>query len=140
MIIDPRPGVRELLVSDSGVNTLAGTRVYPLKAKQGETRPQIVYQRTTAIAEHTLSGPASLGTTRFQIDAWAQDIDTANALANAAKFRLDGYSGTVAYGTDSPQAEVTFYGIFFDREFEDFDNEAKMYRVSRSYLFHYRER
>jgi hypothetical protein len=141
VIIDPRPALRALMLSDAAILAKAGQRIYPLKAKQGETRPLVVYQRTSSIAEHTLDGPTSLSVGRYQIDAWAKDIDDAVELANAVKFKLDGYSGTFAYGDDSPQAEVKFHGIFFDgREFEDFDEAAKMYRASKSYLVHYRER
>lgn len=141
MIIDPRPGLRELIGSDATVIGLAGQRIYPLVAKQGETRPMVVYQRSSSIPDHTLDGPIALATTRFQIDGWAKDIDVAVALADAVKFLLDGYSGEVGYGDDSPQSAVQFKGIFFDgRDFEDYDGAAKMYRASRSYLVNYIER
>lgn len=141
MIIDPRPALRALMIDDMAVATLAGERIYPLRAKQGETRPQVVYQRISSIPEHTLDGPVDLATVRYQIDGWAQGIDDAVALADALRFKLDGFSGEVSYGSESPQAVVAFKGIFFDgRDFEDYDEVAKMYRASRSYLVNYIER
>lgn len=141
MIIDPRPALRALILSDGTVSGMVGQRIYPLMAKQGETRPMVVYQKTSSIPEHTLDGPVDLATARYQIDGWAKDIDTAVQLADAVKFKLDGYSGAVPYGHDSPQAAVSFKGIFFDgRDFEDYDGTAKMYRASRSYLVNYLER
>lgn len=141
MIIDPRPALRALLISDASVLALAAQRIYPLRAKQGETRPQVVYQRTSSIPDHTLDGPIAMATARYQVDGWAKDIDVAVELADAVKFKLDGYSGEVEYGDDSPQASVQFKGIFFDgRDFEDYDEAAKMYRASRSYLLNYLER
>lgn len=139
MIVDPRPGLRALLLASPAVPATGG--IYPIRAKQGETRPQLVYSRQSGIPEHTMEGPASLATVRFQFDAWAKDVDAAAALADAVKFRLDGYSGTVSYGDDSPQPEVKFYGIFYDgREIEGPDDASGMYRVGRSYMVHYRER
>lgn len=139
MITDPRPGLRALLLSSPAVSAPGG--IYPLVAKQGERRPQVVYSRTGGIGEHTLEGPIALAETRFQFDAWAKDIDTATALADAIKHKLDGYSGTVTFGDDSPMDGVKFHGIFYDgREIESYDGEAKMYRVGRSYRVLYRER
>lgn len=139
MIVDPRPALRALLTESPSIGATGG--VWPIRAKQGETRPQVVYTRTGGIGDHTMEGPISLAEVRFQFDAWAKDIDTATALADALKYRLDGYSGTVEYGDDSPQDEVKFHGIFYDgRELEGFDDAAKMFRVSRSYRVLYRER
>lgn len=137
-MIDPRPALRTLLLDTPAVPAPGG--IWPVMAKQGETRAQLVYTRTGGIGDHTLEGPSGLAEARFQFDAWAKDIDTAAALADAVKERLDGYGGTVEYGDDSPQAEVKFQGIFYDgREIEGFDGTAKMFRVGRSYRVLYSE-
>lgn len=140
MIVDPRPALRALVLSDSGVTAIAGQRMFPLRAPQGVTQPCIIYQRISSVPDHHLEGPVSVIEVRFQIAAWAQGMDTAVALSNAIKSKIDGFAGTVPYGDDSPQDEVNFKGIFCDNEFEDYDGDAKMFRHGRSYLIWYSER
>lgn len=135
---DPRPALRALLLENPAVPATGG--IYPVIAKQGETKPQVVFTRTSGFGDHTLEGPSGLAEMRFQFDAWAKDVDTATALADAVKARLDGYAGPVTYGDNSPQDEFRFQGIFYDgRELEGFDGSAKMFRVSRSYRVLYAE-
>lgn len=137
MIVDPRPALRALL--EDSPNPSGG--IWPIIGKQGGEGPQLVYNRIGGTSGHTMEGPVSMARARFQIDAYALDQDEVTALANAVKERLDGFSGSVAYGDASPQASVKFYGIFYEgREIEGIDPDSKMFRIGRTYEVNYLER
>lgn len=142
-LVDVRLGLREFLHDDAGIAaivgaTLASARIYPLVMVQDNVRPCLVYTLVSGLGDHHMQG-VGLPRARYQIDAWAKDIDTAVTLSNLVKERLDGYRGTMAYGTNSPQDEIEVLGVFFADEREDYDSEKQMYRVSRDFLIWHRE-
>lgn len=63
----------------------AGNAVYPILAVRNTAIPYIVFQRVATVPEHTLgkNGAPSIERTRMQIDAYAQNYDAAQALAQA---------------------------------------------------------
>lgn len=133
-----RQALRVILLGDTAIAAQVATRVYPLVMAQGERGDSLVYQRISGFGEPTLSGPNGLVETRFQIDAYAVDIDRAAALADLVKARLDGYSGIVPYGEDSPAATVNVRGIFFDAGPRDsFESDQLLYRVGQDFMVHH---
>lgn len=134
-IADLRLGLREFLLADNAIATAVGSsRVYPIKMPQGVTGASIVFTRVSGQGDYHMQGPSGLARPRFQIDCWAPTIDAAVALANLVKVRIDGYQGPMPYGEASPQASIEVQGVFMDRESEDYDDDAKLYRLSRDYL------
>ena len=140
-LVDLRPGLKAYLLADSAVSAaVGGARIYPLQLPQDVTQPSIVYQRVSGQGSHHMQGPSSLTRPRLQIDCWADNPDDAAALADLVKVRLDGFRGTIPYGSDSPQATVNVQGVFFEDERDLFDAATTLYRTSRDYFFWFDER
>lgn len=144
---DLRPGLRAYLLADSNISSIVGgARVYAIKLPQGETRASIVYSKISGIGDYHLQGPSGLARPRIQIDCWAPDADgiagpdASAALGRLVKERIDGFRGSMPYGSDSPQASVEVLAAFLDSEREDYDDTAKLYRTSLDYLIWFRER
>jgi Protein of unknown function (DUF3168) len=120
--------IRSLLLADSAVTTLVGTRICPLVLPQKPTLPAITYQRISGQTQYTHDGPA-LARPRVQIDCWASDYDTAKSLAAAAAAVLSGFKGI--------SSGVEIEGVFSAgcREFYEAETRpAPLYRVSSDYF------
>ena|SRR4026207_1493356 len=129
---DIRPALRSFLLADVNISAVVADRVFPLVLPQGQTQPSIVYSRISGIGDHTTSGPSGLARPRFQIDAYAQSADDADALALMIKSALDGFAGLM--GT------ITVQGVFYETERDDFYPEINMHRASRDYFIFFEER
>lgn len=136
---DLRPALFSYLTADSSIAALVGTRVYPVKAPEDETRALIVYSRISGIGDHTLRGVGGLARPRLQIDCWAPTPDVAAQLARLVKARLDGFRGAIGTG-DSPSVSVAVRGMFLADERDDYDDVAKQYRTSLDFMIWFVER
>lgn len=132
---DIRPGFRAFLLASSGVTSLAGQRVFPLRMPQGETRASVVYQRISGEGDHHMQGASGMNRVRMQVGAWAKETDDANALADAVKFRLDGYKGPMGSGA----ALVQVQGVFFVNERDLYDTDSNLHGVARDYSIVFEE-
>lgn len=140
-LADIRVGLRALLLANAAISPAVGaSRVYPLVLPQGTTATSIVYSRISGIGDHHSTGPSGLARPRFQVDCWATTHNAAAALALLVKECLDGYQGSVQWDDNSPGNAIEIQGIFFDSERENYDSEAKLYRVSHDYFVWYEER
>jgi hypothetical protein len=74
----------------------------------------------------------------MQVVCWAQDPDAATELALKVRERLEGFAGIVAYGSASPQDMIDIQGVFVERNHEDYDANATLYRDSTDYRVHYK--
>lgn len=129
-----REAIRTILLGDAGVSAaVGGKRIYPLQMAQGVREPSLVYQRVGGVSDTLLEGPQGLRETRLQLDAWALDPDAAARLITLAETRLNGYSGVIPVGDDSPQAECKVSGLFLDNERDSYDGTAKLFRDSRDF-------
>jgi len=130
MMNDVRIPLRALLLADPTVNGLVGgTRIYPVQAQQGVVEPHLVYFRATEQEDYHLQGPSGLNQTRFQIDAWAQTTDQADALARAAHDVLDNYRG-------APGDILQQFTVALARE--HYDSVAQLFVSGRDYLVWFR--
>ena len=130
---DIRPALRSFLLADSTLAiAVGGERIFPVVLPQGQREPSIVYNRISAIGDHTMQGTSGLARPRFQIDAWAATHNAADELARLIKEALDGYSGLM--GT------VTVQGAFFDTARDDYQADINMHRVSQDFLIYFNER
>lgn len=129
-------GIYELLKS------LAGGRVYAMRAPQNAAAPFIIYQRidTTKLGRH-LQGGAHLAQASIQIDVYANDYYAAKDLGAAVETILDGFQGTVYHGTNSPQDFVDIGGISLQNDLDILDetDEPFLHRNSGSYLVTYKQ-
>lgn len=140
-MIDIRSVLKTVLLADVTVAALVGSsRVYPGILPQGVTATSVVQNLISEDTDYHMQGASGLAAARIQIDGWAQGQDAAVALANAVKDRLSGFSGTVSFGSNSPQDTASIKSIFAASARDDYDDTAKMHRRSRDYIVWYYER
>lgn len=139
-LADSRLALRARLLGDSAIAAIISTRIYPGKMPQGVVDTSIVYNRVSGLGDVHSGGPSGLARPRFQVDCWSASADTAAALAQLVKDRLDGFSGAVAWDDSSPGNSITVQGVFFDTERDAYDDAIKMYGVSQDYLVWLEER
>jgi hypothetical protein len=135
---DLRPALRAFLLADATISGLVGgSRVYPVKIPQGTKDKDacVVYDRVSGAGDYHMQGPSGYSRPRFQIATWAQSADAADALARAVKDRVDGYSGPMGTGA----ALVQVQGVFCTDLREIYDDEVKLYGVTRDFFVHYEE-
>ncbi|WDI31594.1 DUF3168 domain-containing protein [Hyphococcus flavus] len=84
-----------LLLADAGVSALAGDRVSPTIARQGEAAPYVVATVISFTDQHHAAGPG-LNVFRWQVDSYAPTWLAAKQLSRAIHGLLDGYRGTTA--------------------------------------------
>jgi hypothetical protein len=141
---DIRSAVRDILMSDAAVLAAVTTgnspdkpRIYPGTLPQGVTAPSIVQNIITEDVGYVMSRDDGLMLTRLQLDAWAKTPDEAVALGGLVFDCLTGFSGTVSYGSNSPQTDVVVRAIFHDQGRDDYDATAQKYSRRRDYMVWY---
>jgi len=139
MLADIRPGLRTYLLGSSDITAMVSTRVFPVKMAEGNRMDCIVFLRVLDNEAPTMQAPSHLVGSRFQVDSWSLDADRAARLGDLVKERLGGASGRWPYGASSPSDFVDVQGVFMQTGFEDFDEEAQLYRVSRDYVIWYED-
>ena len=111
---------QQLLALLSGA-TAAGTRVYPITAPDGVTKPYLTYQRVSANSENVLSGSTGLVNTRMQIDVYALTYAEAASIAAQVDALMAAWAVQNVSGTSQD-----FY-----------EDPVKLFRVSSDYsLWH----
>lgn len=119
-----------ILLANSGVTAIAGTRVDWLTRVQGQGWPSLVLNLIGAAEGLTYVGPDGLQRGRVQVDCYALTYAGAKGLARAVVARLNGYRGG------------RFLGIFHEQTREDREggsNEAERpFRVSLDFMTNWR--
>lgn len=85
-----------ILTAASGVSSLVGNRIYPVRPKQSGALPAITYFRVDGPRVHSLQGPSGLGHPRIQIDCYASTYADCLELSKQVRLALDGYRGIIA--------------------------------------------
>lgn len=104
---------------------LVADRVYPSRMPTGPVFPLVVYHRiSTSGRELSHSGPDGLAVPRIQLDVWAQDPDTADAVAEELRIALHGHRGAmgdlevgsvqIANDLDADEAETGLFRRILD--------------------------
>lgn len=129
--------IRSLLLADTTVAGLVGTRVYSGILPQRPTFPAIVLTKVDKLSDVILDGTVGPNTLRLQVDCWTNDVDGVRALAAAVNGSddqsvagpLHGYCGTVA------GQKINLLRLLVERATE-YESETKLYRVSADYAAH----
>lgn len=79
-----------LLLANTGVSALVGTRIYWVERKQGAALPGVALTLIDGGEGHTQDGPDGLGQYRVQIDSYGATYASAKAVARAITAALDG--------------------------------------------------
>lgn len=114
--------VRSILLADTAVYSLVGTRIYPLELPLRCTLPAISYSKPSNVCKRVTRNP------RFQIDCWDKygNFTEVQNLALAVESALDGYRGIVN--------GITIEGIYpagsSDLSDDNFSHVAYDFRVN----------
>lgn len=131
---DLRPALRTYLLDDPVISGLVGgVRIHHARLPQNQVEPSVVYFKVSETGDYHMQGDSGLGQTRMQIDAWAQTSDAATELANAVYDRLSGAKPIVSIGSDF----VNIKGSFLAAGRDDYDDVARMFRISRDFIVWY---
>lgn len=88
--------IYSILTSDSDVNAIVSTRVYPQIAAQEVAFPFVVYVLQNVDPSDTKSGVSTLDEVRYDIIVASEAYAEASDLTEKIRTALDRYSGTVA--------------------------------------------
>jgi hypothetical protein len=140
MSVDVRPGLRNYLLTDPNISAMVGgKRIYPVKNVEGNRDDTVIFIRILENVTYHMRGSTQLVGARFQLDSLSQSTDRAYSLSELVKERLGGASGNWFYGGNSPSDFVNVQGAFHLTGFEDFNEEAGLYRFSRDYMIWYED-
>lgn len=128
---DIRPALRSFLLGSPEIAAVVVARIYPGMLPQGTTGTSVVYNRVSGAGDYHMQGLSGFAKHRFQIDAWAPTAEVASSLADLIRDRIDGYQGPM--GADSPPT-IEVQGVFMVDQREDYDDAAKLHRMSRDYF------
>jgi len=125
------------LTSYSGLSALVGTRVYPVIAPQGATRPFVTYQRISGDRMDGMTQAHGIAEPVIQIDCWGNTYTSVKAVAAQVRAALL----RTAWTEDS----VDTLDAFLESEIDGYeegisDAAAKLYRVSLNVRFQHREK
>lgn len=116
------------LAGDATVAARVGERIHPVLLPEGTTKPAIVYGRVGVTDQIDLdSGDGSLQEVRVQVDVWAATHSMCIEVAEAVRLRMQ--TATIASNNFR-------LGAAFAQD--DYDSEAKLYRVILDFTCWYR--
>lgn len=123
------------------LSDLAGGKVYPIRAPDNETDDFIIFQRTDSARWRSVNAPSGMAQAFIQVDCYSKSYYNAKELAGIVESRLDGFRGTVGYGSDSPQDSVRIGGISLQNDVDLYDQteEPFLYRNTMSFLVTYEQ-
>lgn len=142
-MIDIRPAIRALLLSEPAITAVVGTspndRIYPGVLPQGETQAALVYNLVSEFTSYHMQGGSGLMQARIQVNAWAASAAVSASLGNLVFTKLSGFKGLVPYGI-SPILYADIQAIFHDNGSDETDTSRTPFRYGRrrDYLFWYR--
>jgi len=105
------------LSTDSAVNALVSTRIYPNHFKQQDTLPAIRYTRISSTQYHTMGIDVPLERARFQVDVIADTYAVSDATATAVKDALRRWSESGVQDT------------FIVSDADIYDHETDLHRI-----------
>lgn len=121
------------LKTTASITALCSTRIYPLITPQGAIFPHVVYQRVSSNKYHSIGGDTGEISHNYQIDIYAETYSGVKALAEKIRLTLQNFNGLLYTNG------VTVKAVLMLNETDDFDEEAKIYRVMQEYSFMYKE-
>lgn len=113
------------LTSYSGITALISTRSYPLLLPQHPTIPAVTYQKVSNTGQ---KGTSTLRETRYQFNCWGRTYAEAHTLATQVKAAFEEWH-------DLDQTPGVNMGLVVN-ELDDYDDEAKVFRVIVDVILH----
>ena len=132
MALDLDQALAYKLSNTAAIQTICGTRIYPLDLPATVTLPAMTYQLISAPISATMdeAAGASLAHPRYQIDGWAGSVSGATALAAAVHTALHGFKGIITSGSSS----LTVQSCLRVDKRHNKDPETGLYWVSQDFM------
>jgi hypothetical protein len=102
------------LLADATIAGLIGTRLYWAEGEQGCARPYVVYEQDEEPRSHYNMGVDPNRIRNYEFEAWADNPEDAETVADAIEAELGGFYGTLgAYKVDMLTCEgrTTLYDV-----------------------------
>jgi len=115
----------------TAVTNLVSTRIYPVRLPQDVTYPAVRVITVDAQRESALDADMGLVHTRIQVDAYATTYAVSQTLAAALRGALKRQAWTLD--------AVEVCDALLENVQDDYEDEAKAYRVRQDFVFMYRE-
>jgi hypothetical protein len=117
-----------LLTNDATLNSLVGSKVFPVVAGNNTSFPFLVYNITTAEPQNTKQELSSADIINFQVSSYALNHGQAAELAEAVRVALEKQSGTIE---GIPVIDIVPTGIETmydqDQDVHHFANDFEMF-------------
>lgn len=123
-----------LLLSDSGVSALVGTRIFWSKMEPSEALPRIVLNVISDVPDYNMNSASGLRSARVQVDCYSSTYGGARSVSRAVEMAIGGYRGT--------SGTIKFDGIFVleQRDVIEEDNTPDdLFGVSIDYQIWHKE-
>lgn len=124
-------GLYSHLSGDSTITDIVGTNIYGGQVAQHATAPFVRFFRVGAYRVHSTLGPNGLANPRMQIDCYASTYQGVKELADAVRKSVNGFRGAMG--------SVNIGGSRLVSEFDSFDNDEQIYRISMDFSFWFTE-
>jgi hypothetical protein len=120
-----------ILSSHEGLSELISDRISaPGDVPENPDTPYITYFMVDLLETQTFGSSAGVARCRFQFDAWADDLNTALAVALQIRVALRNYSGT----SDGVKINCCLFDLMQQMEY---DPEAGLHRYEIEFIVEY---
>jgi len=126
--------IKKELLTDSGITSLIGERLYYVKAPQDVTKPYIVFLKASGPREYSHDGVSKLAHPRFQFSCFATTYYEAKQIAEAIRAAIEAFSGTM--GGDGG---VEVGSCFYINESDIYEEDTRLFHVAVDYLIYHKE-
>ena len=123
--------IYSLLVNDSAVSAIVGTRIYPELAEEGASAPYVVYSVVSNTPSDTKDG-TPIDEAQCEIFSVASTYEQCNKLADLVRAALDRKSVTV---NDASAGDITVQSIQYTNEITEVSADRKTYIAVQDYTF-----
>lgn len=118
------PAVRSILLSNSTLSGLIGTRIYPNKPPLDCSWPAISYSFPSDPFQRVVRGA------RVQVDCWAESYTACHTLADLIESTLNSFCG-VSKG-------ITIEGIYPQSPYDMPDDDTEISHIAYDFIIKYR--
>lgn len=119
--------LRDFLLASSGIAALVGNRIFATQAAQRPNLPYLVFFTVTASETKAHDGPTGNEEYRIQIDVYSDTVAGCEELRDLIKSRLNGIR--------TNWETVRVQSCFFDNEFDEYDDTAKVKQKTMDFIF-----
>lgn len=108
------PKIKPALMADSATQAIIADRVYPNRVPLNGAVPAVVFQMWDGSPENYLESNPTMDSVVLQITCWAEDVTTADDLANKARAVLEKIGTVVRFIGSDFDPETNWECIRFD--------------------------